>query len=674
MKQLSLVFSLLFFLSVNAQDSDLKPLVDQLKTEIQSEKDDAKKLFLLDSLTSVVRDKSSFPYDSIARTTIDLAIKLDSFNIAAYNTTNLINYHNNFLGKPKTGIAIFNTYFKALKNNISARNLAGLYIDSGDSYYFTKQVDSAMSHYDKAITYAEKANDNRVKGFAILYKGYAYSDEGKFALASQTLKQASEIFIQEKDTFNIIAAKNSLAILYSANGFIEEAQKERKETIKLATETKSYGQLISLYVNEASDLKKLGLETQRIENLHKAMVVCKKSNHFNYFNPILLNAFTIAYAENDSLEKAKFYLKEVEKDQQNTEGIHKARYYKAIKKLAFAEKDYEKAKTLGIEHLNIVSTSNDIKGKRKAQKFLSEVYEKLNRPDEALSFYKASKKIEDSIQSVQKTKALAYYQTLYETAKRDKKIEEQNSEIALLDEQNKRKKQTLWFSILALIALFSIIVLWRSRRFSQKKAQLQKTFAQDLIRNVETERKRISSELHDSVGQSLLLIKNKVLLNDTQNQDTKIIDDTIDEVRHISQSLHPFQFEKLGLLASIKNTVENFQKNSDIFYSEVIEIEKLEISKDKEIFVFRMLQECLNNVEKHSKAKACNIMVENLNDSVLFQIKDNGIGFDVSENSQIIDSLGLKTLKERAQIIGAQLSIDSVKGKGTTIQIKVPKH
>lgn len=255
MKQLSLVFSLLFFLSVNAQDSDLKPLVDQLKTEIQSEKDDAKKLFLLDSLTSVVRDKSNFPYDSIARSTIDLAIKLDSFNIAAYNTTNLINFHNNFLGKPKTGIAIFNTYFKALKNNISARNLAGLYIDSGDSYYFTKQVDSAMSHYDKAITYAEKANDNRVKGFAILYKGYAYSDEGKFALASQTLKQASEIFTQEKDTFNIIAAKNSLAILYSANGFIEEAQKERRETIKLATETKSYGQLISLYVNEANDLK-----------------------------------------------------------------------------------------------------------------------------------------------------------------------------------------------------------------------------------------------------------------------------------------------------------------------------------------------------------------------------------------------------------------------------------
>ncbi|MBN2867620.1 MAG: sensor histidine kinase [Flavobacteriaceae bacterium] len=674
MKQFLHIFSLLFFLSVNAQDSDLQTLINQLETKIQSEDDDAKKLFLLDSLTSVVRDKSNFAYDSIARTTIDLAIKIDSFNLAAYNTTNLINYYNNILGKPKTGIAIFNTYFWTLKHHISDRNLASLYIDSGDSFYFTKQVDSAMQHYDKAISYAEKAKDNRVKGFAILYKGYTYSDEGKFALASETLKQASEIFITEKDTFNVIAAKNALALLYSANGFLKEARQERKETIYLAKITKSYGQLISLYVNQANDLKKQGLENKRIESLHKAMLANKKSNYFNYFNPILLSALTVAYAENDSLEKAKHYLKKIENNEEQTKGIHETEYFKALKKIAFAEKNYFKAKDLGIKHLEVVSKSNDIKAKKEAQEFLSNVYENLNLPSQAFLFYKAAKKIEDSIQSVQKTKALAYYQTLYETAKRDQKIKEQNGKIILLDEQNKRKKQTLWFGGLALIALFSIAFLWRSRRFSQKKAQLQKDFAQDLIKNVETERKRISSELHDSIGHSLLLIKNKVLLSDQPNQGTKLIDDTIDEVRHISQNLHPFQFEKLGLLASIKTTIKNFQKNSKIFYSEDIDIESLNLAKDKEIFVFRMIQECLNNVEKHSKAKACNVMINNKKDYVLFQIKDNGIGFDISENSKTLNSLGIKTLKERAQIIGAQLSINSTKGKGTIIQIKVPKY
>ena len=90
-----------------------------------------------------------------------------SIQQSAYNTTNLINYHNNFLGKPKTGITIFNTYFKTLKNNINARNLASLYIDSGDSYYFTQQVDSAMAHYDKAITYADPRE--KLKGAIVLW-------------------------------------------------------------------------------------------------------------------------------------------------------------------------------------------------------------------------------------------------------------------------------------------------------------------------------------------------------------------------------------------------------------------------------------------------------------------------------------------------------------------------
>lgn len=674
MKRFSIVFFLLYFLSTNAQDSTLQTQVSALNKQIETEKEPANKLALLDSLTSLIRDKTNFSYDSVARTTIDLAIKLDAFNTAGYHTTNLINYYNNVVAKPKTGLVIFNTYFNVLKAHLSDRNKAALYIDSGDSYYFIKQADTAMHHYELAKQYAEKAGDERVKGFAILYKGYTYTDEGDFTKASQTLQEALKIFINVKDTFNIIAAKNSLSILYSSNDFFKEAQEERTEAIALAEKAKNYSQLIPLYINAANDLKKQGLEQERLSSLRKALIASNKSNHSNYYNPIMWCRLSSAYAENDSLKKAKYYLKTVEKDKQNTEGIYEIHYYNALKKIAFAEKKYLKAETLGLKHLALIAATNDIIYKKKAQDFLSRVYEKLSLPGEALKLLKASKQIEDSIQSVQKTKALAYYQTLYETVKRDQKIKEQNTKIVLLDEQNKRKKQLLWTVAILLVSLFTMIYLWRARKFSQKKTLLQKAFAQDLIRHVESERKRISSELHDSVGQSLLLIKNKVFLGDDANQNTKMIDDTIEEVRHISQSLHPFQFEKLGLLASIKNTVENFQKHSDIFYSEDIELLNLDISKDKEIFVFRMIQECLNNVEKHSQAKACNITVENQTNTVLFQVKDNGIGFDLSENNQILNSLGLKTLRERAQIIGAQIHIASTKGKGTTVQIKVPKN
>ncbi len=658
---------------IGAQSPALQKRVNELKTQINAENNKASKLKLLDSLTSIIQNKTDFEFDSVARITIDFALKLDSFNLAARRASNLIYFHNNILGQPEVGIEVYNKYFDRVKNNISNRRLASLYIDSGDSFYYLKQVDSALAQYDKAKEYGKKSGNERVMAFAILYKGYIYSDGGDFIDASQSFQEASEIFNEVNDTFNIIATKNALAILYSANGFISEAQEERKEAITLAEKTNSYGQLSSLYANEATDNRKLGLEKKRITYLLKAQEANKKSEYFENFNPILLSELIKAYAENDSIEKARFYLRELEKKPQNTTGVYESNYYNAITKLAFAEQNYIKARQLGIKQLEILSSSNKILEIKDAEEFLSKVYEKLNKPALAYAHYKAYNKIKDSIQSVQKTKTLAYYQTLYETAKRDNKIKEQDIKIVLLNEHNKRRTLLLWSLVFILIGVFAVIYLWRSRKFSRNKAHLQKVFAQDLIRNIEEERKRISSELHDSIGQNLLLIKNEVLSDSEKIRNTVLIDNTIDEVRNISQRLHPFRFEKLGLIDSIKDTIDTFQKNSEIFYSEEIDVENLSISKDKEIFVYRMIQESLNNVEKHSQAKACMVSVEEKSDAIIFQIKDNGVGFDVSENSESLTSLGMKTLKERAQIINGSLNIVSEKGKGTTVQIIVPK-
>ncbi|REE24900.1 histidine kinase [Winogradskyella pacifica] len=674
MRFVFIYFLLFTYTFTFAQNTTHQSKVDALKAQIKSEKNNGEKLKLLDSLTNITYHKTALGFDSISRTTIDYAIQLDSFNLASRTTQNLINYYNNVLGQPKEGIIIFNTYYNTLKNHITDRNLAGIYIDVGDSFYFDKEVDTAMSYYKKAKIYAEKAGNERVKAFAVLYQGYAYTDEGEFVKASQHIQEASKIFVAVKDTFNIIASKNMLSILYSTNGFINQAKKERDETIALAKLFKNYGLLTSLYSNAAADNNKQGLQKERLKNLHKAIAVSEKSNNAAYFRPIHLQSLIIAYAENDSIAKAKSYLNTLRQDTKNMEGIYESKYYKACGYLAFAEKDYNTALIWGLKYLDLVRASNHMENIEVGESFLAKVYEELKEYNYAYSHLKAAKKIEDSLKSVQKNNALSYYQTLYETNKRDQKIKEQNSEIKLLDEQNHRKAQLLWGSIILLIALFSIIYLWRSRQYSQKSVQLQKAFAQDLIHSIENERKRISSELHDSVGQSLLLIKNKIFLENKDNTDTSLVDGAIDEVRTISQQLHPFQFEKLGLINSIKNTIENFQKNSNIFYSEDIEIEVLNISKDKEIFIYRMLQECLNNVEKHSEAKACAVSIENLKDAVLFQVKDNGIGFDVTENTKLLNSLGMKTIKERARLIGAQLSINSVKGKGTTIQIKVQKN
>lgn len=224
-----------------------------------------------------------------------------------------------------------------------------------------------------------------------------------------------------------------------------------------------------------------------------------------------------------------------------------------------------------------------------------------------------------------------------------------------------------WFIVLTSLGSIAFLFLYLRNKTIQKR---QQKFAQDLINAQEAERKRISRELHDSIGQKLLLLKNKIL-NKESFTNTNLVDETISEVREMSQNLHPFQFEKLGLITSIKNLVATFQKNSEIFYSDEIDVDYVEFEREKSIFIYRMIQECLSNVEKHSKAKACKITILKQGDTFIFEVKDNGIGFETVKAKEKIDSLGMKTLFERAAFINARLMVQSIKGKETSLQIHV---
>ena len=119
--------------------------------------------------------------------------------------------------------------------------------------------------------------------------------------------------------------------------------------------------------------------------------------------------------------------------------------------------------------------------------------------------------------------------------------------------------------------------------------------------------------MHDSIGQRLLVLQKTFSKNKSQEEtELKMINDVINEVRNISHNLHPFQFRKLGLTKSLENMMDAFQKSSEVFYSYEIDDDiDVYISKEKGLFIFRMLQECIANVEKHANATACNLTIIN---------------------------------------------------------------
>ncbi len=229
--------------------------------------------------------------------------------------------------------------------------------------------------------------------------------------------------------------------------------------------------------------------------------------------------------------------------------------------------------------------------------------------------------------------------------------------------------KTGWFwVIIGFIVL--VIISWIAYQFYRNQ-KLKQHFSDKIINAHIEEQASLSQKLHDSVGQKLLLAKNDLILNKKMSiEELSNIDEIISEVRNISHDLHPLQFETLGFKTSVENLVEDFQRNSSIFFSHDINCKDSILSLEKEIILFGVIQESLNNVEKHSRAEACQVLISEKGKNLRIQIKDNGKGFDINKKSTNF-SLGLKTMKEKADYLNANLTFLSNKNEGTRIRLNV---
>jgi len=218
-----------------------------------------------------------------------------------------------------------------------------------------------------------------------------------------------------------------------------------------------------------------------------------------------------------------------------------------------------------------------------------------------------------------------------------------------------------------------------------KKARaVQESFARRLIESQEQERKRLAHELHDSLGQSLQVIKGRTQLGsrETSNpaqcaQQFKEIDDTVSrairEVRAISHALRPAELDQLGLTKAIEWMVENVSATSAANFGS--ELENLDgvFSPEMEISLYRIIQEGLNNVVKHAAATQVILELKRESNTVRFSLLDNGRGClraDLKSNG----GLGLESIAERAKFLGGTFEIQSAPGKGTrlTVLLNVP--
>lgn len=222
--------------------------------------------------------------------------------------------------------------------------------------------------------------------------------------------------------------------------------------------------------------------------------------------------------------------------------------------------------------------------------------------------------------------------------------------------------------------------LWEELK--QRDATRAKLLAQSVMAQ-ELERERISRELHDETGQALtsLLVQLKVLerLRDPsaiaqQAQELReIVVVTLDEVRRLARDLRPAMLNDLGLTPTLDGHIKTFRRktNLDIEFEAVVS-ENLRLPRDVELALYRTVQEALTNVARHASATKALVLLEEVDNSVSLSISDNGCGFDVPAVMQSSESgVGLLGIRERVELIGGALQIDSAPGQGTRLRVDV---
>ena len=236
---------------------------------------------------------------------------------------------------------------------------------------------------------------------------------------------------------------------------------------------------------------------------------------------------------------------------------------------------------------------------------------------------------------------------------------------------------TLFVSLVVaiIIVYFFVSIIRYHRRYM--KLQREKIYAEITIR--ENERKRIAGDLHDSMGPLLSAVKLNISSVEVGNAGDRevlektgnYLDEIIGSMRRISHDLLPSTLERRGLIEAIREFLLQV-KNKQSVNIQLYVVKEITVPKEKEIHIFRMVQEIVHNTIKHAQAKNLQIGFSEEGGHLLCLTKDDGRGFDKEKVLASSLGLGLRSLESRCEILNGILTLESEPGGGTNYFIKIP--
>jgi signal transduction histidine kinase len=563
------------------------------------------------------------------------------------------------------------------------KGIAQAYNDLGIIFYDKQNFDTAIVLYNKSFAIRQQKND--VSGMAKLYNkiGVVYQKQGNFDKALENQLNALKLFEQVKDDIGISYSLNNIGIVNQNMGLYDEAIKYQLRSITIKEKINDRYGLAGSYVNVGNIYLLQNNYPKAKEFYLKAEKITREIGDKEYLSNAL-NNLSRFYIGTKKYKEALPYVDEsfaLRKSLGDTKGmvsclINHGKIYTGLQQYNTAEIKLSQALSLAKGEPSCKPELPSL------YESFADLYEVTGKMDKALAMHKLFASSKDSIYTSELGNNFAMLQTKYETLQKEKQIQEQKFELT---------QKNYWIGgaigLLVLTSLLGYSYYHRRQLKQEAKMQAEILHQQEMATRAvleaeEAERQRIAKDLHDGVGQMMSAAKmNLSAVESGLNLQTaeqklafeniiQLVDDSCKEVRSVSHNMMPNALLKNNLAAAVREFIDKLDQRviKVHLYAQGLE-ERLDLNI--ETILYRVIQECVNNVIKHSGADTLDITIIKEPAELTATIEDNGNGFDTSDKEKF-EGIGLKNMRTRVEYLKGTIDVDSAPGHGTVVALHIP--
>ncbi|KAA3650689.1 MAG: tetratricopeptide repeat protein [Bacteroidetes bacterium] len=554
--------------------------------------------------------------------------------------------------------------------------------------------DEAMSYYEIVKKISIETKDD--KGMAIVLNniGIIHTQRGEY---NEALKDYLEAIDYEKkigDKKGLAEGYNNVGVVHYYMGDMENTLVYLKKATEITEEIGDKQVLKKSYMNIGAIHLYNKEYKEAIEYYEKGLEISKELNDLSDITIAYHNLGGV-YDDFGDYEKAEdYYLKALAFHEkfENKRGI--ALEFVNLGELLKNQKRYPKAKVYYTDALNISKEHGYMNIISSAYAGLAETNKLQGNFEIAYDNLVLHLNYKDSLLNEENAKSFAELRTKYETVEKEKALAEEKIKSESLAKEKaeaeliaaNRKNWMLLFAALIIVAVLgSLVIMQKNKRKSQAEKDAAIIAERDkgtqaVFNAQEEERKRISKDLHDGVGQQLSGLKMAFQKLGTEIQSlipdksvevenlSKILSESADEVRSISHQMMPKALTELGLIEAIEDMLNKSLGISKIDYQfEHFSLHE-RLSEKIEISLYRVAQELINNIIKHAKASHVSVQLFKNAGKIILVIEDNGLGIKAGENN----GHGLLNIKSRVNTLNGEINLEPSPNSGTLATIRIP--